>query len=893
MDRRVAPARMSKRQQVPAEPPSGPTVSNPPPNKKRFVGSALKSRAVAAYVALCARRPGGVLVFFALMTAILGVMGSRVTVDPRLEALLPNDTKMARANAEARERFAATSPLYLVVESSDSVFNRELARRAVTEVRKWPETLWAIGRRDPSFFLERRLLYADELHLAQLADEVELYFDWKSCDKMPGCVNFEEEPPEPDFEQIQRSFQQQPELAALGSLFGDEGLPDPSVQHRTHRATAATGTSDEATPPEQPLPGELCSKDGRVCTVQVVIDGDAQDLEFATDIYHRGEALLETLAPPERPADLKMAVTGVYRNLPLTRESVMTDLSKTFSLSLLLVMSVLAIQFRIGRAFILLLVPLVLGTVWALGAFSLVSPTLNLISAAVMAVLAGLGDEFSQHLITHFSAQRRLGKSAVEAITSTLENLLSSMGGAALTTGIGFLSLTAAHFHGFVQMGLLTFVGIMCIAVATLLVMPPLVLWLDRQRPFTESLAREYKKPAFMRGPWRLRPALLITVGGLVMLCLGVYQATNLELEYDFRKVQAKQAAAAVSASSALHGTSRSMVLMLADTPQALEEAGEGIRRMYPNGLRGDEGASVITPGIFIPDDQESRLSQIRRLRDVVERAKRVASGDLKGRIESWEPLLQVNSPIRHEEMPRWVNDHFAERDGTFGTVGVLYEGYRGTDAHQMIRLTEQLEDLRARYPAVRFASSTAVLGEVMPLIASDGLRVTGLALLGLVCGIFLIGRSLRRVSLVLLSVIMGVASTASLMVFLGIKVDLYNMLVFPVAFGLGVDGAIFMVWAVYQRRGVTNWSMVDTSGQAVLGATMTTLVAFASLMISTNGGLASMGKLAAIALGMTLVTNLVWLPAALSCIHHYSQRPGPRIQRALDVSLERRPGPS
>src|SRR5262249_5275842 len=150
-------------------------------------------------------------------------------------------------------------------------------------------------------------------------------------------------------------------------------------------------------------------------------------------------------------------------------------------------------------------------------------------------------------------------------------------------------------------------------------------------------------------------------------------------------------------------------------------------------------------------------------------------------------PLLTVDEPITKKDMPKWVIDQFAERDGTFGTVGVLYQGYSSTDAHQMIKLANQLDDLRLRYPQVRFASAAAVLGEVVPLIASDGLRVTGLALLGLIIGVLIIGRSIRRVSLVLLSVTMGVATTAALMVAFHWKVDLYNMLVFPVAFGLGV----------------------------------------------------------------------------------------------------------
>jgi predicted RND superfamily exporter protein len=833
----------------------------------------LKSRLIASYVSLSARRPGLMLFGFAVLTLVCGLLGGRISVDPRLEAMLPTGTKSALANQEARKRFASVSPLYLVVQSSDPTANRQVAQRALEEVRKWPETLWAIDRRDPSYFLDRRLLYLDAKHLDEMADEVEVYLDWQACDKMPACVNFEDEPPEPDFGKLKRRFEEMPELAALTALFGKEGVPDPEAPSARNSQEKSAGNA--AAPSGKPQLGELCSSDGKVCVVEVTIDGNPQDLEFATQILHRGEAMLASLEPKDAPADMITAVTGVYRNLPLTREAVMTDLSKTFGLTLALVTLVLALQFRFGRAFILLLTPLIVGTLWALGVFALVSPTLNVISAAVLAVLAGLGDEFSQHLITHFSAERREGKSATEAILATLDDLLSSMGGAALTTGVGFLALTAARFHGFVQMGLLAFVGVLCIALATLLVMPPLVLWLDKQKPFTEPLTRNWKMPKFMGGPWKPRPALLVAAAGIALLGFGIFRATRLELEYNFDNLEAKSTEHGTSYGKALHGTSRNVVLMLADNPAALEEAGWGVRRLYPDGLKGVEGASVITPGTFVPPDQPARLAAIERLRKLADKAHRLAKGDVKERLDAWRPLLAVDAPIEKQKMPKWVFDQFAERNGTFGTIGVLYQGYRSANAHEMIALSDKLDDLRLRYPEVRFASAQAVLGEVMPLISSDGLRVTGLALLGLVIGVLIIGRSVRRVSLVLLSVCMAVATTASLMSFFGWKVNLYNMLVFPVAFGLGVDGAIFMVWSVYRRRGVTDWSMIHVSSQAVLGATMTTLVAFASLIVSSNLGLVSMGQLATLALGMTLVMNLVWLPAALSVVHWRAQKRG------------------
>lgn len=67
----------------------------------------------------------------------------------------------------------------------------------------------------------------------------------------------------------------------------------------------------------------------------------------------------------------------------------------------------------------------------------------------------------------------------------------------------------------------------------------------------------------------------------------------------------------------------------------------------------------------------------------------------------------------------------------------------------------------------------------------------------------------------------------------------------------------------------------------------MTTLVMFLSLSASENGDLASLGKVGTVALFVTLVANLVRLPAALSWLEQRlnSKRPSTATGRA-DVLL-------
>ncbi len=865
-------------------------MSAPSPSSSPL--ASFKERLIRGYLSLAGRRPGTMLLVLALLTSVLGALVPRLEVDPRLEALLPPDTKTSHANDEAKRRFASVSPYYLVIQSSDPDLNRRMAQEALAEVQKWPETLWAIQRRDPSYFLDRRLLYIDRETLEELGEDVEIFLDWHRCAAMPGCVNFEEEPPEPDFERIRKHYESTPELSALIGLFGKENVPDPEAAYNAEEASP-DGVSDADGGPIQKVSaqrrsgqfGELCRPDGGACVVQATIDGDASDLAFATEMLHRGEALLESLYPEDKPSDLITAVTGVYRSLPLTREAVMTDLQSTFGLTLALIVGVLALQFRRPRAFLLLLLPLGVGSIWSLGMFALISPTLNLISSAVMIVLAGLGIDFGIHLITHFSNEKDRGLATKDALYNSLDQLMSSLWVAALTTSCSFLALTAGRFRGFAQMGMLASVGIICILVASLVVMPPLILWLERLRPFQGSVMRPWTPPSALLGRWRRGPALAVSLFGLACLAGGIWQASNLELEHDFKRLVTQAAGDhGTDFGPALHGTSRGVVLMLADDPEALEAAGQGVRDRYPDGLRGNEGTAVITPGTFVPPEQEERLAALSRLKTLAADAERHAKGKLEHRLKAWQPLLDVEEPIRAEDMPQWVLDAFAERDRSFGKVGVIYHSYASEDAHHMIELTKKLDELREAYPKVRFASSSAVLGEVVPLLSEDGLLVTGLTLVGLLIGTLLVGRSLRRTLLVVTAICTAVATSVALMPVLGWKVNFYNMLVFPVGFGMGVDGAIYVVWSVYRRRGVTDWSGLLVSSRAVIGATLTTFVAFASLTTSQNGGLASLGKLAMLILSITLMTNLMWLPAVLSLI---PQRTDPEPGKGPDGSRD------
>lgn len=825
--------------------------------------------AIERYVDLSNRRPFLVLLALTVMTGLLSLSLSRISLQTRIEALLPRDTVSQRSNDEATRRYAGSAPYFLVVQSSNPKLNRELTEKVLEEVKKWPETLWAMRRRDPKFFLDRRLLYVDEAALGTFATEVDDYVSYQKCKKMPGCFDLEDEPPaKPSFDKLQQTLKNQPEVRSLTTLFGEAALND----------LTATGKKPGEGAPKD-ISGDLCSKDGSVCVVQVTLDREPTDLKFARDMVERGEILLKKLTPKDAPADTITAVTGIYRNLPLTRAALMRDLTRTFSLGIGLMVAVILLQFRPLRSLILLFVPLAMGSIWALGIFAWVSPALNLISAAGFIILAGLGIDFGLHLLTHYGAERQGGLEPRAAVQSTLVSLSSSLTVAALTTAFGFAALMAASFRGFAQLGQFATIGIFMTLLSAFLAFPPLVLGLQKLLPSEAAFSRGWKIPGFLQVGFSARPAFWISSIGLAALVASFLLLPKLSLRQDLTPLIEEAASHGTHFRDALSGTSRGAVLILADDEASLEKAALGIRERFPNGLSEPEaipgaamketrGAAVITPGTFVPDKQEEKLEHIALLNQRAKDAMRFGDAEWKAKLEPWLPLLKITEPLRREDLPPWVINSLSERDGTLGTVGLTYQDYPGSHAGKMLELSQKLDKLRAEHPKVRFASSSSVLGEVMPLLQQDGWRVTGLALLGLFIATLLIGRSRRRTILILLTIFIGVGVTAGLMVLLNWKIDFYNLLVFPVAFGIGVDGAIYVVWSVLGRRGHFDWSDLPVSARAVFGSTMTTLVVFLSLATSQNGGLSSLGKVGSSALIITLVANLVWLPAALSWLN-------------------------
>jgi predicted RND superfamily exporter protein len=114
---------------------------------------------------------------------------------------------------------------------------------------------------------------------------------------------------------------------------------------------------------------------------------------------------------------------------------------------------------------------------------------------------------------------------------------------------------------------------------------------------------------------------------------------------------------------------------------------------------------------------------------------------------------------------------------------------------------------------------------------------------------------------LVLLPLGLAGALTVAITVLGGQPFNFANIIALPLLFSLGVGFGIYLVLR-YRETSSIDALMNSSTPRAVVFSALTTMVSFATLMISSHRGTASMGELLTLCLTLALACTLIVLPA-------------------------------
>ncbi len=769
----------------------------------------------------------------ALGFASLGVWIARgLALDTGVEALLPDDSVSVLSIQETRDQLGLEEPLTVLIASDDPGRSEALAAQLAEIFAQWPETVWVMTSYGLDALSERALYYVDTDTLYEWNELAEEALDWEVCKASPLCVTIADPPELPDSDAVREAVDLSPAGTVLRQLTGESAKQ------------AGSSSGDE----DQEGPHALCNDEGTVCAVQVMLSGSPGDLSYARMIKERAEAVMAQLAESQ-PEGTVFEVTGRYRVAPLEHGIILNDLRLVSILAALGSLLVVLVFFRDLTAVVQLMIPLLSGLAVAVGLVVLIEPKLNIISAAALAILAGMAIDFGIHLLTHYQSARAEGLSPAAAGKASVQELWVSLVVAGLTTACGFAALSMTDFQGFSQMGWIASLGIIVTLLWTLAIFPSVVR-------LVPGSSRPRRRPAAKDRSDR-RAASIVLVAGL----LAIPFAAQVGFESNLSKLQPKGIGQTIDG-SLMRARGNINALYIGTSSEAVSAAIED-ELMTKGGMEalGVEPV-VVSAQVIFPDDSDEKTEILTKLKATLERAREKATEredtKLLEELDELEPWVDVDGPPQPDHIPEWLAATLVLKDGSVGKSGIIYVPLRGSNAEAMEHLSSWLDQLREAHPDVTFASPAALLGEVTPALIADSPWILALVFLGLILATAIASRSFSVTRDVFLATALSTIFFAATLSLFGIDLHLYNLLAVPVVVGLAVDGAVHVRWA-YDYDGARQ---KYATYKAVAASTLTSMVAFGALMTADSPGLRSLGQVGVLGLGISLAVNLLWLRA-------------------------------
>ena len=498
---------------------------------------------------------------------------------------------------------------------------------------------------------------------------------------------------------------------------------------------------------------------------------------------------------------------------------------------------------------------------------------LNLATAFLAPIVVGNGINFGIILLARYFEERRRNADPALALGAAVQGSFAGTLGAALTAAVSYASLLATDFRGFRHFGVIGGVGILFCWAATFMVLPAALAALEA-RGLVSGRSTARFGGVFARLIPR-RP-LTIVVTTLLVVCgsgLGAWRyLSHRPFENDFKNLRSTGAATREVRQwndkidrAFGRGISGGTVIALPTRERAREVA----RRLRAADQGKSDGqrlfARVATFDDVVPPDQDERLALLAEVRALLTEATlRTMDEPDRSIARALIPPATIDR-ISDAIVPAELAWPFTERDGRQGrlviaTTGAGFDLWRTEDLQRFVNSFRAL-DLGADLVV---GGNAFVQQDIVRSVSTDGPRATIIAALGAIVVVLTILGPTRQAAVTILCATSGVFLLLCAAGLCGIRINFLDFVALPITIGIGIDYALNIA-ARHRDEGPGSVpTIVAATGPAVALCSYTTVVGYASLLLSENQGIRSFGLAALIGELTCVFGALVLAPSLL-----------------------------
>lgn len=221
---------------------------------------------------------------------------------------------------------------------------------------------------------------------------------------------------------------------------------------------------------------------------------------------------------------------------------------------------------------------------------------------------------------------------------------------------------------------------------------------------------------------------------------------------------------------------------------------------------------------------------------------------------------------ITLETLPENIKNQYVGKSGGSYLVTVYPKG-NVWDFNFLDRFTKELADVSP--------SSTGlppVFKRLMDLIGEDGTKATVLALIVIMVLLLIDFRSVRKMVLAVVPLVVGVLWMLGVMEISGLQLTLMNIMAIPMIIGIGIDDGVHVIHR-YQIEGKSaHMEVFSSTGRAILLTSLTTMLCFGSLWFAVYRGLGSMGIALFIGVGTCFFATIFVIPAIIGRVRSWRE---------------------
>ena len=221
-----------------------------------------------------------------------------------------------------------------------------------------------------------------------------------------------------------------------------------------------------------------------VTLMLIEVGGFSTSAAQSAALIERVRADMKALGGPERYAPgMRVGFTGDVAISAEETAALMEDLTLSSVLVVVTVLLAIVLFYGWGRSIPALFLPLGVAAVYAFALASLPPfgiTELNSNTAFLGSIIIGNGINFGIIQLARYVEARRHGETVEDALALSLWATRKGTLSAALAAGVAYASLIAMQFRGFRQFGVIGGLGMLLAWGTTYLLMPPLLVWLDR-----------------------------------------------------------------------------------------------------------------------------------------------------------------------------------------------------------------------------------------------------------------------------------------------------------------------------------------------------------------------------------------------------------------------------